>query len=477
MAGERTEQATPQRRDKARREGDIVHSRELNAAAGTLAGVMMIGVAVPQFLAAWMRSLEDLLALGGLGHWESATTAATMRALLGLAGTVLMPLAGVGMAVVVATAGMGMLQTGGVQFHPQALAWKLNRVSPLANLKNLFSLRAVARLAKSLIPASLLMVFAIQRMTRQWLLAPFSSARMLLLGEDVYGLLLAAAWIMFGWALVDYVVEWRSREQRLRMSRQEMREEFRDTEGNPQIRGRIRNLQRQARRRRMKTDVAKAAVVITNPTHYAVALEFDFETMEAPKVLAKGRNLLAEEIKQQARWAGVPILENPPLARSLYRSVEPGQSIPVDLYAAVASILAYLYRQRVEQQMRERAAAGNGARAEGNPSSQRSARPAASAPARIEGTLRPSTGRGQRRARSSRQATGDRPGAGGIAASGAGGTAGDGAPDETDAPAPEARGPGASGAGNPDPANEVRDDGGNDRTSGTARPSGEGEQT
>jgi len=96
--------------------------------------------------------------------------------------------------------------------------------------------------------------------------------------------------------------------------------------------------------------------VVTNPTHYAVALGFDFATMEAPRVLAKGRNLLAEEIKAEARWAGVPIVENPPLARSLYRSVEVGKAIPVDLYAAVAAILAYLYRQRVEAEMRERRA-------------------------------------------------------------------------------------------------------------------------
>jgi flagellar biosynthetic protein FlhB len=104
----------------------------------------------------------------------------------------------------------------------------------------------------------------------------------------------------------------------------------------------------------VKADVGRAAVVLTNPTHYAVALGFDFTTMETPKVLAKGRNLLAEEIKAEARWAGVPIVENPPLARSLYRSVEVGQAIPVDLYAAVAAILAYLYRQRVEAEVRER---------------------------------------------------------------------------------------------------------------------------
>ncbi|MGH9616643.1 MAG: EscU/YscU/HrcU family type III secretion system export apparatus switch protein, partial [Acidobacteriaceae bacterium] len=121
---------------------------------------------------------------------------------------------------------------------------------------------------------------------------------------------------------------------------------------NPQIRSRIRSIQRQMRRRKLQADVSKASVVITNPTHYAVALEFNFETLQAPKVLAKGRNLMAQRIKDEARWAGVPIVENPPLARSLYRSVEPGQSIPHDLYAAVAAILAFLYRQQVDEKMR-----------------------------------------------------------------------------------------------------------------------------
>ena len=215
-------------------------------------------------------------------------------------------------------------------------------------------MRAAARLGKSLIPVAVLAIFAVQRIARQLTVPPFSTARLELLGSDVYGLLLAAAWLLFGWAAVDYVVEWRSRESRLKMSREDMRDEFKETEGSPQIRSRIRGLQRQMRRRRVKADVSRAAVVLTNPTHYAVALGFDFSTMDAPKVLAKGRNLLAEEIKAEARWAGVPIIENPPLARSLYRSVEVGQAIPVDLYAAVAAILAYLYRQRVEAELRER---------------------------------------------------------------------------------------------------------------------------
>jgi flagellar biosynthetic protein FlhB len=266
-------------------------------------------------------------------------------------------------AVAAAALGAGIMQTGGVNVYAGAIGFKADRINPVSNLKNLFSLRAAARMGKSLIPAGLLAVFAVQRMARQLTVPPFSTERLELLGSDVYGLLLTAAWLLFAWSAIDYLVEWQSRESRLKMSRQDRREEMKQTEGNPQIRGRIRNLQRQMRRRRVKADVSKAAVVLTNPTHYAVALGFDFATMEAPKVVAKGRNLLAEEIKAEARWAGVPIIENPPLARSLYRSVEVGQAIPFDLYAAVAAILAYLYRQRVEAELRERRARETAARA------------------------------------------------------------------------------------------------------------------
>lgn len=354
MAGERTEQATPQRRERARKEGDVLHSRELSSAAGTLAGVMLLGFIGPRLLSAWVQAAGGFLSYGRLSAWEPQTADATMRSLMGLATTVLAPVGLASAGVAAAALAAGVMQTGGVQVHPQLVGVKFDRINPLSNLKNLFSLRSAARLGKSMIPAAVLAIFAVQRMARQWDMPPFSSVRMIALSSDVYGLLLTAAWLLFAWAAIDYAVEWRSREQRLKMSRQDMRDEYKESQGNPQIRGRIRNLQRQARRRRVQADVAKATVVITNPTHYAVALEFDFVAMEAPKVLTKGRNLLAEEIKEQARWAGVPIIENPPLARSLYRSVAAGESIPVDLYAAVASILAFLYRQRVEREMQQR---------------------------------------------------------------------------------------------------------------------------
>jgi flagellar biosynthetic protein FlhB len=363
MPGERTEQATQHRRDQARKEGDVLHSRELSSAAGTLAGVMVLGALGSRMLIGWRTSFAGFLDLGSRSHWEPATVAPTLFALrrlvLGIAGPVAVMMA----AVAAAALGVGVLQTGGINFFVGAIGFKPDRINPISNIKNLFSLRAAARLAKSLIPAAALAIFAVQRIGRQLALPPFSTARLELLGSDVFGLLVAASWLLFGWSAIDYVVEWQSRESRLKMSKEDMRSEMKQTEGNPQIKGRIRNLQRQARRKRVKADVSKAAVILTNPTHYAVALGFDFGTMEAPKLLAKGRNLLAEEIKAEGRWAGVPIVENPPLARSLYRTVEVGQAIPVDLYAAVAAILAYLYRQRVEAELRERRARETAARA------------------------------------------------------------------------------------------------------------------
>jgi len=363
MPGERTEQATQRRSEKARQEGDLLHSRELSAAAGTLAGVMVLGALGTRMLLAWRAAFAGFLELGAAARWEPSTLAPTLAAIrrltLELLGSSVWTMA----AVAAASLGAGILQTGGLNFTATAIGFKPERINPIANVRNLFSLRAASRLAKSLIPATLLAVFAEQRISRQLTLPPFSLSRIEQLGSDVYGLLLAAAWLLFGWSAIDYLVEWRSRESRLRMSRDDLRDEMKETEGSPQTRSRIRSLQRQMRRRRVKADVSRAAVVVTNPTHYAVALGFDFKTMETPRVLAKGRNLLAEEIKAEARWAGVPIVENPAVARSIYRSVEVGQPIPVDLYAAVAAILAYLYRQRVEAELNERRGREEAARA------------------------------------------------------------------------------------------------------------------
>jgi flagellar biosynthetic protein FlhB len=248
----------------------------------------------------------------------------------------------------------GIAQGGGVSIHPNALAMKFSRLNPVTNLGNLFSLRSAVRTVKSLVPAAVMVGLGWDALKTVMLPMPVMSLmRLPSTFSMAYQLALDAAWVTLGWSALDYAMEWRSWNDRLKMSKQEIREEIRDAMGNPQIKMRVRQIQMAMRRRRVKADMSRASVVITNPTHYAVALEFSFETMQAPTVLAKGRDLLAAEIREEARWLGIPLIENPPLARSLYRTVEPGQSIPFDLYAAVAGILAYLYRQKVEERRRE----------------------------------------------------------------------------------------------------------------------------
>ena len=352
MSGERTEKATPRRRQQAAEKGDRVRSRELVSASGTLAGVLALGQLTERWSGGWAAVYQTFLSLGMPRAWEDDRAAETILAIRHTAVVLLSPLLLLFAFVTGATLLVGIAQGGGVHFQAAGLQPKWERVNPLSNLKNLFSLRGFTRLAKSLLPVAILLALAIRKLEDQSLIPPLSVERLPIMFSTVYGILLDTAFILFGWSAIDYLVEWRSWEGRLRMSRQELREEYKQTEGNPQIRGKIRSLRRQMRRRRMKADVSRASVVITNPTHYAVALSFDSETMEPPRVLAKGRDLLAEQIKSDARWAGVPIVENPPLARSLYRHVEEGRAIPFDLYSAVAAILAWLYRQQVEERMR-----------------------------------------------------------------------------------------------------------------------------
>lgn len=360
MSEERTEKATPHRRQQAREKGDRVRSRELMGASGTLAGVLVLGQLTEKWSGRWAAAYQTFLSLGMPQAWMdnrvSQTLLAIRQATLVLLSPLLLLFAFSAGAMLLA----GFAQEGGIYFHANALQPKWERISPIENIKNLFSIRAMTHAGKSLIPAAALLALAIHKIQAQSLIPPLSVERLPLTFAAVYGILLDMSFILFAWSAVDYLVEWRSWEKRLKMSHQELREEFKQTEGNPQIRGKIRALRRQLRRRRMKADVSRASVVVTNPTHYAVALSFDFETMEPPRVLAKGRDLLAEQIKSDARWAGVPIVENPPLARSMYRHVEEGHAIPFNLYSAVAAILAYLYRQQVEERVRRERAHASG---------------------------------------------------------------------------------------------------------------------
>jgi len=354
MSEQRSEQATEQRKQKARQKGDVVRSRELLGSAAMLAGILVLGASAKQFVFGWRAVYTHTLELGSVDLYAAALDHSLLRIAVPALGPVTFILAACFGAALLS----GIAQSGGMHVRGDLLAFKFDRLSPAANLSNIFSLRSAIRMAKSLLPVAVVVAFSAAALKKLILPMPVMGlSRLPLTLEACYGLALKAACIMLVWSGIDYAVERAAWNKRLRMTKQELRDELKETMGNPHTKGRIRRIQNAIRRRKVKAEVSRASVVITNPTHYAVALEFSFEHMLAPTVLVKGRNLHALKIREEARLAGIPIVENPPLARSLYKTVEEGHSIPYDLYAAVAAILAWLYRQQVEKAARDRRAA------------------------------------------------------------------------------------------------------------------------
>lgn len=353
MSEKGTEQATEQRKEKARKKGDTVHSREMMSSLSMLAGLLVMGASARQFVSGWDEVFSRSVLLGTREMGAEGLDRAMVRILTPSLLPVGLVLAASFGAALMAGAG----QSGGLQIHGEAMEFKPERLNPVSNLGNIFSLRSVTRMGKSLVPAAVVVAVGIKALETLILPMPVMSvARLPVTLAACYDIAVKAAWVMVAWSALDYAMERVAWNKKLRMTKQEMRDEAKDTMGNPLVKGRIRRIQNAMRRRKVKAEVSRASVVITNPTHYAVALEFSFESMLAPTVLVKGQNLHALRIREEARWAGVPIVENPPLARSLYKSVEEGQAIPYEMYAAVAGILAFLYRQQVEKAARERKA-------------------------------------------------------------------------------------------------------------------------
>jgi flagellar biosynthetic protein FlhB len=255
-----------------------------------------------------------------------------------------------GLTLLVLGTGAHVLQTGWV-WSTERLRWDLGRLDPIAGLKRMVSLRATVELAKALFKIAAIGSVVYWNLKEEILAIPLmlqmeTGAAFFMAGRMA---LTVTAWVagaMVVLAVADYGYQRWQLSQDLRMSRQEVKQEQKETEGDPLIRSRIRSLQRQAARRRMMAEVPKSDVVITNPSHLAVALRYDGVRMAAPVVVAKGAGFIAERIRQIAAEHGVPIIENKPIARSLHKLVEVGREIPVELYQAVAEILALVLRAR-----------------------------------------------------------------------------------------------------------------------------------
>jgi flagellar biosynthesis protein FlhB len=336
----KTEKATPRRRQKAREQGQVARSRDLVAGVGTMTAVLLLSWQLRAFAGDWRALLRG--ELDDAAARQEQLIPAWRDHLNVFRGVVL----AAGLSWLLATAS-GLAQ-GGLVIAPTALAPNLNRLNPGSKLGQLFSLSALSRLLKSLLPAGLIVYFGVAVVARDWFLLPallHARARTVLafVGSHVLEVAWKASLALLAWSAADYMLERQRHENELKMSRQDLRDEFKETEGNPAVKQRIRRLQRQARRRRMLQEVERAAVVVTNPTEFAIALEYRVD-MDAPVVVAKGRDLLAAQIKEAARWRGIPLVENPPLAHALYRAVEVGQAIPPQLYTVVAEILAAIWR-------------------------------------------------------------------------------------------------------------------------------------
>jgi flagellar biosynthesis protein FlhB len=353
MAGEKTEQPTPRRRLKAREQGQVPRSRELSNAMATLAAVFVLAWQIDKTAASWLQYARQALALAVTTDVRLETELLPRTLWFALRWSV------VPMGAAWLTATVVSLAQGGLVFAPEALAFNPSRLSPAAKLKQMFSVTGLSSLLKSLLPAGFILYLSVQILLRDWGVLPYGMRwnprqfTSFLLGR-VFEICWKGMLVMLIWSALDYLLVRQKHESGLKMSREELREEMKQTEGNPQIKMRIRRLQRQVRRRKMLDDVRRASVVVVNPTHFAVALQYGPE-LAAPVVVAKGRNLLAEQIKQTARWHGIAIMENPPLAHALYRTVAIGQPIPAKLYAAVAEILAFVYRMQAQaMQAKER---------------------------------------------------------------------------------------------------------------------------
>ncbi len=342
---DKTETATPRRREDARNEGKVCKSADINSAVTLLMSLFVLKIAGP-FLYEGLASISTKT-FSTLHQQEIGPDQAQgmmMSYMMDGLRLCLPIMLGVG-AVALAS---NVLQVG-FKVTPKAIAWDSSRINPVKGIANLVSVRSSVELLKSIAKVTIVGVvvylFLRQQMPGLIDLADMSvPAAASAIGGLCWQLLIRSCVVLGVIAVLDYIFQRFQYEQSLKMTKQEVKEEYRRTEGDPAIKGKVRQRQRELARSRMVEAVSRADLVLTNPTHYAVALKYDQAEMAAPTVLAKGQRLMAQKIKDIAAANGIPIVENPPVTRMIYKMVEVGGQIPEELYQTVAEILAYVYK-------------------------------------------------------------------------------------------------------------------------------------
>ena len=351
-SAEKTEKATAKKRKDAREEGQVIKSTEATTAFCAIIMLAFMLVTCTGFIEGMMQVFDTYLgngfmevgvnggltisAVGGLGREVVVTLITLMLPALGVA--------------IVAGVAVNLLQVGFL-FTTKTLMPKMSKISPMQGFKRMFSIRTVVELLKSLMKVALLgyimyseYVKLLDTLGGYIGLEIYSTLIQIL--QTAFTIALKMCLVLLVIALFDYLYQWYKHEKDLRMTKQEVKEEYKNMEGDPQIKGKIRQKQRQMSAMRMMESVPTADVVITNPTHYAIALRYAQGLDAAPIVVAMGQDYLAQKIKTVAREHGIDIVENKPLAQALYKMCEIDREIPMEFYQAVADILVYVYKQK-----------------------------------------------------------------------------------------------------------------------------------
>lgn len=346
-SGDKTEDPTSHRIQKAREEGQIPRSRELTSLAMLLVGACLMLVGGEYLVRQLLQMMHNGLAFDRLLVSDPQQMLHQASSMLGMAFLTLLPFTG-GLLLTAVTAPVII---GGLNLSGKAIKFNLKKINPISGIKRLFSAQMLSEMLKSVLKVTLAglagTLFLMHNKTAfiRLVFEPLDAA-LSDISHLMIGCILIVTVSLIPMAAFDVIYQIMSNLKKMRMSRQEIKDEFKNQEGDPQLKGRVRQLQRQMAQQRMMSDLPGADVVVNNPTHYSVALKYQEGTMGAPVVVAKGSGLIAQRIREMAEEHRLPMLEAPPLARALYRHCDIGAPVPTELYNAVAEVLAWVYGLR-----------------------------------------------------------------------------------------------------------------------------------
>ncbi len=347
---EKNEPASPRRREEARKKGQVAKSQEVASVAILVACLVYFYFGSADMLRRIMDMMKRILREAGTMAVDGNSLQALATGLLYEFFLIILPLL---LAVTVAGLLANYFQVGFL-FTAETIKPAFSKIDPIKGFKRLFSLKAMTDLVKNIAKICIIgavAYFTVQGEMENTLLLTDQSIWGILvyMGEITFKIIFRTCWVLVLLAALDYLYQRWEFEKGIRMSKQEIKDEFRQTEGEPHVKARIRRLQREMARKRMMANVPKADVVITNPDHLAVALQYDAARMAAPVLLAKGAGLIAEKIREIARKNHIPIVENKPLARVIFKTVAVDEAIPEKLYRLVAEVLAYVYNLKARR--------------------------------------------------------------------------------------------------------------------------------